>query len=603
MATAFTAVTFGILPAMADPEPATTTPIQHVVVIFQENVSFDHYFGTYPVAANPAGQPSFTAAPGTPTVNGLTPALLTNNPNAANPARLDRSQEITCDQNHDYKPEQQAFDGGLMDQFVQNTGTSSAKCDPKVVMDYYDGNTVTALWNYAQHYAMSDNSYGTTFGPSTPGVLNLVSGQTHGATPADVTVKGDVIVANGTVVSDLDPTYDDCSSGATAALAAKNVGDLLNAKGVTWGWFQGGFRPTSTQNGKAVCDASTQNVAGAKVADYSAHHNPFAYYQSTSNPHHLPPTAMIGQTDQANHQYDLSDFFTALDAGNLPAVSYVKAKKYQDGHAGYSDPLDEQTFLVNVINRLEQSPFWSRTAVIINYDDSDGWYDHVMGPILSQSSTAQDALTGAGRCGAAAGSAYSGRCGYGPRLPLLVISPFARTNFVDHTITDQTSILRFIEDNWSLGRVGDQSFDAIAGSLQGMFDFNAGRAGALLLDPSTGEPGAGTATAGGALQASQRGTLAGSTGGSYAAYIVGSQSGSAMTLTLSYSPFNQSVAPAIGVNVYQNGSLLGATPTASGAGGNGTTSVTVTPSATGGAVTVQLFNYSPGTISYSLTHT
>jgi phospholipase C len=129
---------------------------------------------------------------------------------------------------------------------------------------------------------------------------------------------------------------------------------------------------------------------------------------------------MIGRTDPANHQYDLSAFWTAADAGNLPAVSFLKAAKYQDGHAGYSDPLDEQTFLVQTINHLEQLPSWKSTAVILAYDDSDGWYDHVMGPIVSQSSdSTYDALLGAGLCGTTPAGAPSDRCGYGPRLPLL----------------------------------------------------------------------------------------------------------------------------------------------------------------------------------------
>src|SRR5262249_29154950 len=159
----------------------------------------------------------------------------------------------------------------------------------------------------------------------------------------------------------------------------------------------------------------------------------------------------------ANHQYDLSDFWTAVDHGTMPAVSFLKAAAYQDGHAGYSDPLDEQQFLVDTINRLERTKDWKSTAVIIAYDDSDGWYDHAMGPIVSQSNSAQDALTGAGSCGTAKAGAYLDRCGYGPRQPLLVISPFARQNFVDHTSTDQSSILRFIEDNWQTGRIGNSS--------------------------------------------------------------------------------------------------------------------------------------------------
>jgi phospholipase C len=198
---------------------------------------------------------------------------------------------------------------------------------------------------------------------------------------------------------------------------------------------------------------------------------------------------MVGKTDQANHQYDLSDFWNAADMSNLPAVSFLKASQYQTGHPGYSDPIDEQTFLVNSINRLQELPEWNSTAVIIAYDDSGGWYDHVMPPILSQSNDpVNDALLGPTMlCGHALPGNYQDRCGYGARLPMLVISPYAKVNFVDHLVIDQTSILRFIEDNWNLGRIGYQSFDTKAGSLMNMFNFTLNyKANNLFLDPSTG---------------------------------------------------------------------------------------------------------------------
>jgi phospholipase C len=467
----------------------TVTPIQHLVIIFQENSSFDHYFATYPNALNPSGEPRFNASAETPTVNGLSGVLLADNPNLVNPFRLDRSQAVTCDMDHDYTAEQKAYDGGLMDKFVQYTGATGGSCNPDQVMGYFDGNTVTALWEYAQNYALNDNSFGTTFGPSTAGALNLASGQTHGASPAIIVN----ITANGTVIGDIDPAYDDCSRSPTINMTGTNIGDLLNAKGITWGWFEGGFTPTNyTASGKVVCGSTHRNIANVTVTDYSPHHEPFQYYLSTSNPHHLPPSSpsMIGKTDQANHQYDLSSFWVAVDAGNLPAVSFLKASKYQDGHPGYSDPLDEQQFIVNTINRLENSSSWKSTAIIIAYDDSDGWYDHVMPPIVNQSSDpTYDALLGVGLCGITPTGAYSDRCGYGPRLPLLVISPYAKQNFVDHTLTDQTSIIRFIEDNWSLGRIGNQSFDVRAGTLLNMFDFtHQARTDQLYLDPLSGLP-------------------------------------------------------------------------------------------------------------------
>jgi phospholipase C len=578
-------------PAAAAPSWGnTSTPIKHLVVIFQENVSFDHYFGTYPKAANTSGQ-SFQAKGGTPKANTLadtkgaggTGNLLTNNPNMtasgaqANPRRLDPANindVLTCDQDHNYNDEQKAFNGGAMDKFVTTVGNGGGAsgtgqpCSASDVMNYYDGNTVTALWNYAQQYSMSDNSFGTTFGPSTPGALNLVSGDTGGvgtmingaATNGNTVPDG---IGGTSLVSDSQPYYDDCSTRDAVTMTGQNVGDLLNAKGLSWGWFQGGFRPTTsfatatggTQatnvftpdqfKGKfAVKPASDQGLCNAvhpvgpavggvggvtagpnnygNKDDYIPHHEPFQYYATTANPHHLPPaslaaigtdtqttTAGAPQFDTANHQYDTSDFDALvgainrgyLSADHLPAVSFLKAPGYQDGHGGYSDPLDEQQFIVNEVNALQHTPDWSSTAVVVAYDDSDGWYDHVFSGVTNPSNTAntatppgpQDFLNGTGLCGDTTKqtplAGQNGRCGYGPRLPLLVISPFAKHNYVDHTLTDQSSVLKFVEDNWRLPSIAG-SYDSVAGTLNHMFDFDDRRGDnrSLFLDPTTGEP-------------------------------------------------------------------------------------------------------------------
>jgi phospholipase C len=482
---------------------ATTTPIKHVVVIFQENVSFDHYFATYPNATNPASEPQFHALPNTPRANNLlSSGLLTENPNSVQPFRLDRSQAVTTSQNHNYNAEQEAFDSGAMDKFPEFTGAAGAADQGHgtgIVMGYYDGNTVTAYWNYAQHYAMSDNSYNTQFGPSSPGAVNLISGNTANVTFVSGGSTTGVISGGGTsgaLIGDGRPAGDDCNpTGKTYvsfASGTANVGSLLNSSSqgpLTWGWFQGGFKPTSVTGGIASCAAASVGLPGS-TADYIAHHEPFQYYPDMANPHHVRPnsTATIGTTDPANHQYDLLDFTAALANGQLPAVSYLKAKAVNDGHPGYSDPLDEQEFVVSVVNQIQASTFWKDTAIIIAYDDSDGWYDHVMDPIINQSqSPGDDFLTGTGLCGTNTNSTTQGRCGYGPRTPLLVISPYARQNYIDHQITDQSSILRFIEDNWSLGRVGNGSTDEKAGTLDGMFDFSSGKkAPKLKLDPQTG---------------------------------------------------------------------------------------------------------------------
>jgi len=530
---------------------ATATPIKHIVIIYQENVSFDHYFGTYPVAGNPASPAElpFIAAKNTPAVNNLiepnftikTSPLLTTNPNfvnqqngagAVNPFRLDRTQVLTADQSHGYKNEQGAFDAvasplsPMMDLFPKFTGravTLATGTGPffttGLVEGYFDGNTVTALWNYAQSFAMSDNFYATTFGSSTQGAINLVSGQTNGVVttaPTGAAMDDGTNTNTFTLMSDVAPTADVCSgTGTTGSMTSKNIGDLLNASGITWGWFQGGFDLTQTNaNGTTGCARSSfSQVVGGYIPDYDPEHAPFQYYASTRNPQHTRPSSLmaIGTNNDggANHSYDTDDFFAAVQAGNFPSVSFLKAPSWQSGHSATSDPLSEQTFLVNTVNFLEQQPDWKNTVVLITYDDSDGWYDHVP-HVINPSSSANDALSGSGSCtSTVAGGATTplpgvngvpaqGRCGYGPRLPLIAISPFAKPNFIDHTVADQTSLIHFVEDNWLNGqRLGQGSYDALSGPLTNLLDFTLNTP-TLILDPNSGAlPGAQAALTGG----------------------------------------------------------------------------------------------------------
>ncbi len=612
---------------------STATPIKHVVVIFQENESFDHYFGTYPKAANTDGR-RFHAAKGTPAVDGLTPArshslppnlrhstnLLTNNPNTAQPQRLDSTPtgkpggaggQLTCDEDHNYSDEQQAFDNGKMDHFVQSTGVDAgsktpggAPCLASQVMDYYDGNTVTALWNYAQNYSLEDDSFGVTFGPSAPGAINVAAGDTgnvdtsheSGGPGNPVTVStstspdGD-ITPDGkggfSLTNDAQPYWDDCSTRDAVAFKGENIGDVLNKGGLSWGWFEGGFDPTTTftaasagtghsgqstatfipdefsgsfpgknvpanASNQALCDAV--HPVGAALGgtgqwgykdDYIPHHEPFQYYASTANPHHLTVAANgagqdtaaglreIGRDTQSyvsgvpqfntpNHQYDTSDFDQLvaaigqgrLPASALPAVSFLKAPGIEDGHPGYSDPADEQAFVTREINSLMRTQDWKSTVVIVNWDDSDGWYDHVYSGVTNPSLSPADNLTNtntnpigsgqptSGQCGPspqtkAPLAGEQGRCGFGPRLPMLVISPFAKVNHVDSNLTDQASIINFIEYNWHLPGIpgsADQVLskldrsEGIKFDLAGMFDFKHPQGQKLILNPATGEP-------------------------------------------------------------------------------------------------------------------
>jgi phospholipase C len=514
---------------------ATATPIKHVVIIFQENVSFDHYFATYPKAANPPGEPAFAALSGTPPVNNLARAnLLAGNANftdtangadAAEPFRLDRTQANTADQNHAYTAEQQAYDGGKADLFPKYTGKGTpggvgAFATKGQVMGYFDGNTVMAMWQWAQHFAMSDNAYTDAYGPSTPGALELVAGQTNGMQIVKTSKKPSTLAAVSyyiddgaggiTMINDVDPGYDVCSRPTDQAMMqGKNIGDLLNAASITWGGFMGGFNlERANANGTGGCRRSTHSaVVGADIVDYIPHHNWFQYYASTANPKHARPSSVqaIGYSlesdgktpEPANHEYGLADFEAAVTAGNFPSVSYIKMPAYRDGHAGYSDPLDEQAGDVALVDFLQRQPQWKGTVVLITWDDSDGWYDHAFAtPTSASYDGAADQLDGPGKCGTGtaplgvAGKPVNGRCGPGTRLPFFVISPWAKANYVSHERISLASVVRFIEDNWLKGeRLGGGSFDATAGSIMDMFDFSGGGNNPpLFLGSATGTP-------------------------------------------------------------------------------------------------------------------
>jgi phospholipase C len=312
---------------------------------------------------------------------------------------------------------------------------------------------------------------------------------------------------DGSIYGDVDPYYDQCSdtnhtsTGPTGISNSENVGDLLNAKHVTWGWFQGGFAPTSTNSGGAVCGSShsftvtnSDGTGTETAADYVPHHDPFQYNASTANPAHLAPSSLkeIGYTDQANHQYDTSDFTDALNGtggAQLPSVSYLKPPAYENAHPGNSDPLEEQQFMVNTINSIEQSKYWSSTAIVITYDDSDGWYDHVTPPVVNGSNTSLDTSV----CSSVAAKLANGeqaRCGYGDRLPFVVISPYTKANSVSSNMINTASVVKFIEDNWLNGERIPGSFDKISGSLDakgGVLDFNGKPHDTpVILNPTTG---------------------------------------------------------------------------------------------------------------------
>ena len=447
-----------------------------------------------PQAANPPGDPPFEARANTPTVNNLLPSplngnrdLRATNPNQSKPFRLDRTQFVTCSQDHTYRPEQRAANLGRMNRFVQPTDNSDV-CAPAAARAVTAGHGLLR-----RQHGDGAVELRPALRPQRQRVRRRRTGRRH---PAPSTSSPDArpgpprtttkTVTQGVLYGDADPSTTICSDPAKgqATLTGPNVGDLLTQAGVSWGWFQGGFRldPATTRRRRANGTIGTSRASRRRTTRRTTTRSSTSTRPPTRDTCRRRRTRRSGMTTRRNHQYDLGDFWTAADSGHLPAVSYLKAAGYQDGHPGpqNSNPLDEQDFLVSTLNHLQRLPEWSSHRGGARL----GRLGRAVRPRVpaQRAPLGQRALDRSLRrrhCetpSAVPGSArrararpgdrvFEMRCGYGERLPLLVVSPYAQDNHVDHTLIDQTSVLQFIEDNWGLGRLGHESFDAEAGSL------------------------------------------------------------------------------------------------------------------------------------------
>ncbi len=621
---------------IADPQLSETkTPINHVILVLLENVSFDNMFGTYPVAQNLPGESPFYPLPGTQfpdnllTIDPLTGGnYLTTNRNVGqfgtgkvNPMRLAPNQVLTNFESNGYTRMQLDVHNGLMDHFVLNQETPdpiSIFVDPllppfdatygqgaNIVMDYWDGNSFTGMWNYAQYYAMNDHCFASGYGESVIAGINWGSGFNGEIVPEFPHLLIDVnllqILANGFSANPQLPTFppgtrfvewgDVLASFNNVALynwvfpkgdlyileclffwfedvplsvqetiefpgvsgvveffqqftanyinpKHKNIGDQLNTKQITWGDFRGGWRPKQSlldPNAiviplddifppdvvvqlKAIMPEYDSLIAlfhasldptpplgsgGLTIFDIvgpvadAEDILPFEYFASTSNPHILPYSSLenVGQTDQANHIYDIDDFYNALAIGVLPSVCYIRLPSYQSGHPSESNAFDNQVGVVTLLNTLMDTPFWENTAIFLQWDECNGNYDHKP-PFLVKSSAWPDnnpyidPICEIARRGAAVGIPKAQlRAGYGPRIPFIAISPWTKENYISHELTDQTSIIRFIEFNWGLPRLKHGSYAEIAGKLGDLFDFSPERtlAPKVFINPFTGQ--------------------------------------------------------------------------------------------------------------------
>jgi phospholipase C len=416
---------------------AALRQLDHIVVIYLENRSFDNVYGEFaganglaaatgaPLQVDRSGAP-FTSLPAVPSM----PAIPTTLPNA--PFSIERfvaANVPTRDLVHRFYQEQVQIDGGRMDKFAQVSDAQG------LVMGFYH-TAGLPLAAEAARYTLCDNFFHAAFGGSFLNHFWLIAARTpvFPSAPASAVAQLDVsgnLVRDGIVTPDgfaVNTAFSvNAPHPATVPQASlvpnqtfATIGDRLSEKGISWAWYSGGWN-----------DA----LAGHAGALFQFHHQPFIYFANYAD----------GTAAKAEHLKDEQDLLAALANGRLPAVSFVKPYGLDNEHPGYTDLISGEQHVELLIDAVRASPHWNHTAIIITYDENGGFWDHVAPPVAD-------------------------RWGPGTRVPTIVISPFAGKGVVDHHRYDTTSILALIEHRWGLAPLSAR--DAAADPLSGAFDFS-----------------------------------------------------------------------------------------------------------------------------------
>jgi phospholipase C len=417
--------------------PSELNKIQHVVVIYMENHSFDNLYGSFPgaegladapkdriIQVDTAGIPYMTL----PAISGTT-AFPTNLPNTF--FDIDQyvpNDELTPDVLHRYYQEILQIDGGKMDKYATyNTSQGLSQ-------GYYKTGLIPLL-PFAQQYTLCDNFYHSAFGGSFLNHMWLIASASPvfpnapSSIVATVDSKGN-LVTDGQVTPDgfvVNTSYTvnmpHPSSAALNTLVPNQtlptIGDRLSAKNVSWAWYSGGW------------DSA---IAGTPDPTFQFHHQPFAYFANFAD----------GTKAKAQHLLDEKLFITAAKNGTLPSVSFVKPLGINNEHPGYSDVALGEDHAVQLINDVLNGPDGKDALIIVTYDENGGFWDHVPPPVIDK------------------------KWGPGTRIPAIIIGPFVKKGYVDHTQYETVSILSLIEKRWNLEPLASR--DRNANPLENVFD-------------------------------------------------------------------------------------------------------------------------------------
>jgi phospholipase C len=450
--------------------------IDHVVVIYQENRSFDHYFGTYRsphggrrvnnllnakglvderftgLQRNPEGIP-YNYLPVPAEVPGFYNATLENRPFHLAPY-IPADDNVPWDPSHNFHRMYAQVDSGRMDQFValalKNPLASPATPDmlkdqdaakiafelskpSGAVLGYYERTDIPHYHALADDYVLFDNFFQAMSGGSTGNALYLVAGRSAQWLEAPDKLKISQMLnltdpaydGKGILINDLPPLQGPTETSYSALKIAPpveeqnypNVGDTMTAAGISWAWYNENWNSVKPWALKTAFGAGD----GSAVIDtpnlYVPHHNPFQYYPSWND------------NVRAGRMRDAEDFAQDLKSGKLPQVSFIKATAIHDEHPAESAPQWGESWVMALLKELANSPAWSRTAVIITYDEGGGFWDHVAPPQPDE-------------------------YGCGTRIPAFIISAYARRGYVDHKFGDTTSVLSFINARFGLKPLG-----------------------------------------------------------------------------------------------------------------------------------------------------